>query len=253
MIKRVKNKLPYPKDVKKEAIPDTVSSYLILRLLCTYFDHLTGVKISAEIPEMSSYLDEYLITGKDFPFYSSEPDRIKEQLYTKVLEKTSFVATTIKLCKRKKINKNIEQTRAYFEKVVKKDLTESQKMLYRRLPSPVLNGIAANADLAVYLSSNSLSGYFQFAERNEQLILQSFHDGDILLRSMIKSLKLWSGNSYLAEEKQIMDLIGFSITGGNLGRIYGKPRPNFFALLCFIDELLAFADNSFHFIKEEVN
>ena len=32
MIKRVKNKLPYPKDVKKEAIPDTVSSYLILRL-----------------------------------------------------------------------------------------------------------------------------------------------------------------------------------------------------------------------------
>ena len=87
MIKRVKNKLPYPKDVKKEAIPDTVSSYLILRLLCTYFDHLTGVKISAEIPEMSSYLDEYLITGKDFPFYSSEPDRIKEQLYTKVLEK----------------------------------------------------------------------------------------------------------------------------------------------------------------------
>ena len=100
MIKRVKNKLPYPKDVKKEAIPDTVSSYLILRLLCTYFDHLTGVKISAEIAEMSSYLDEYLITGKDFPFYSSEPDRIKEQLYTKVLEKTSFVATTIKLCKR---------------------------------------------------------------------------------------------------------------------------------------------------------
>ena len=64
MIKRVKNKLPYPKDVTKEAIPDTVSSYLILRLLCTYFDHLTGVKISAEIPEMSSYLDEYLITGK---------------------------------------------------------------------------------------------------------------------------------------------------------------------------------------------
>ena len=70
---------------------------------------------------------------------------------------------------------------------------------------------------------------------------------------MIKSLKLWSGNSYLAEEKQIMDLIGFSVTGGNLGRIYGKLRPNFFALLCFIDELLAFADNSFHFIKEEEN
>ena len=74
-------------------------------------------------------------------------------------------------------------------------------MLYRRLPSPVLNGIAANADLAVYLSSNSLSGYFQFAERNEQLILQSFHDGDILLRSMIKILEIMEREFHIWQKK----------------------------------------------------
>lgn len=251
MIKRVKNKLPYPKDVKKEAISNTASSYLALRLLCTYFDHLTGTKISAEIPEMSSYFDKYLITGKNFPCYSNEPDKIKEQLYSKVIEKTSFVATTIKLCKRKEISKNIRQARAYFEKELMEGLTENQKVMYNRLSSPVLTGITTNAELVVYLSSDSLSRYFQFADRNKQMIFQLFHDGDVILRSMVNSLKLWSGNSYISEEKQVMDLIGFSVTGGNLEGIYRKLRPNFFALLCFIDELLAFADNSFHFKKEE--
>lgn len=142
------------------------------------------------------------------------------------------MATTIKLCERKEINKNIEQTRAYFEKEVKKDLTESQKMLYRRLPSPVLNGIAANADLAVYLSSNSLTRYFQFAERNEQLILQSFHGGDILLRSMIKILEIVEREFISGRRKTDYGSDRVQCNRGNLGRIYGKLRPNF--LHCYV-------------------
>lgn len=50
-----------------------------------------------------------------------------------------------------------------------------------------------------------------------------------------------------------MDLIGFSVSRENLDGIHRKLRPNFYALLCFIDELLVFADNSFHFTKEEGN
>ena len=253
MIKNVKNKLPYPKDVKKEAVSHTASDYLSLRLLCIYFDRLTGAKISAEIPEMSVSLDQDVLSGGKWSFYSNQPDRIKEQLYKEVVDKTSFVATTVKLSNRRGYRNGIKNNRIYFEKELKKDLTEYQKMLYERLPSPVVTGLAADADLAVYLSSKSLSGYFRFAEQNEQLILQSFHAGDALLRSMVKCLKLWSGNSYFKEEKQIMDLIGFSVSRENLGGIYRKLRPNFFALLCFIDELLAFADNSFHFTKEEGN
>ena len=88
MIKNVKNKLPYPKDVKKEAVSHTASDYLSLRLLCIYFDRLTGAKISAEIPEMSVALDQDILSGEKWSFYSNEPDRIKEQLYKEVLHKT---------------------------------------------------------------------------------------------------------------------------------------------------------------------
>ena len=124
MIKNVKNKLPYPKDVKKEAVSHTANDYLSLRLLCIYFDRLTGAKISAEIPEMSVSLDQDVLSGGKWSFYSNQPDRIKEQLYKEVVNKTSFVATTVKLSNRRGYRNGIKNNRIYFEKELKKDLTE---------------------------------------------------------------------------------------------------------------------------------
>lgn len=256
MLKDLEKMLPYPSDIEKEGMQNIARKNLELRVLCIYFDKLTGEKISNKIPEAQGLFETYLGHRKDIVSSYGMPGKIKAQLYALVLGKTSFTANVIELAKETNggCEKNLEtqeQKAEYFDQTIRANLTEEQENLYRRLPSPVLNGFAAGADLAVYLTSSHLSGYLQFAGQFPERIRQSFHTEDERIRSLIDTLKMWCGNEFFPEEREVMDLIGFYVLKNGYRGIYINVRPNFFAVLCFIDELLACADNSFHFTRRD--
>lgn len=258
MLKSVKDRLPYPNDIKRKPFKHCNETYATLRMLCIYFEKLTGEKISAYIPELRGRFDKMLHVKEDIGY--CEYGRLKEELYTQVLSQTTFSVVAIDL-EGKKMKKKVGEKpkskyhkRRYLEQQFKNyKLTEQQMILYKQLPSPVLNGLAKKAKQAVYLSNGTLSDYFLFAAENPRLIVEYFKKGDMQIRELIKLLRKWCGNSYLPEEKEILDIIGYSVPSNCYGGRLRLLRPNFFATLCFIDELLAMADNSLHFKKEDKN
>ena len=249
MLKSIKNMLPYPKDVKKKKIDYRNETYATLRMLCVYFEKLTGEKISEYIPEIRGTFDK-LLHIKHSSSYSVYA-RIREQFYTRILLQTTFSMVVIDL-EVKENGKSKHHKHYYLEQQFKDSkLTEQQRMLYERLPSPVLNGLAKKDKRVVYFTSNVLSGYFLFAAENPQLIAEHFEKEDMQIRELIKLLRKWCGNSYFPEEREILDIIGYSVPSNCYGGTLRLLRPNFFAILCFVDELLAMADNSLHFKKED--
>lgn len=258
MLKSIKDRLPYPHDIKKKPMPNITRNFTSLRILGIYFDVLTGERISIGIPEMPTSFDARIFSLKNDHYYSNIPDQIRMQLHKRVFERTSFKVTAINLkeiskYQKSKSGRSMIKNRSFYDQIIKKELSVEQTVLYNTLPSPILTGIVNNASLVVYISSSQLTKYFQFAEKRPDLILQSFSHGNKLLQSMVKALKLWSGNYYMAGEEKVNNLFGCSISSNDPDVMFKELRSNFFAILYFIDELLAYADNSFCFSKEEID
>lgn len=249
MLKSIKNILPYPKDVKKKPLDYRNESYATLRMLCIYFEKLTGKKISAYVPGVRGTFDRmsHIEGGSKYCIYPET----SEELYTRIVSQTTFTLVVINLETKEKSK---HQRRCDLEQQFENyKLTEQQRKLYERLPSPVLNGLAKKDKQVVYFTSNMLSDYFALAEENPRLIAEHFEKGDMQIRELIKLLRKWCGNSYFPEEKEILDIIGYSVPSNCCKGTLRLLHPNFFAVLCFIDELLAMADNSLHLKKEDKN